>query len=52
MVSPDMRLSPVYSARANALRGQWRTADPIPHWLRVVCSHKLLVVVCLTLRIG
>jgi hypothetical protein len=35
MVIPDMRLSPVRSARANALRGQRRTADPIPDWLRV-----------------
>jgi hypothetical protein len=35
MVIPDMRLSPVCSARANALRGQRRTADPIPDWLRV-----------------
>ena len=32
---PDMRLSPVCSARANTLRGQRRTADPIPDWLRV-----------------
>jgi hypothetical protein len=29
MVIPDMRLSPVCSARATALRGQRRTADPI-----------------------
>ena len=35
MVIPDMRLSPVCSARANALRGQQRTADLIPDWLRV-----------------
>jgi hypothetical protein len=35
MVIPDMRLSPVCSARATALRGQRRTADPIPDWLRV-----------------
>jgi hypothetical protein len=35
MVIPDMRLSPVCSARANSLRGQQRTADPIPDWLRV-----------------
>jgi hypothetical protein len=35
MVIPDMRLSPVCSARANALRGQRRTADLIPDWLRV-----------------
>jgi hypothetical protein len=35
MVIPDMRLSPVCSARANALRGQQRTADPILDWLRV-----------------
>jgi hypothetical protein len=35
MVIPDVRLSPVCSARANALRGQRRTADLIPDWLRV-----------------
>jgi hypothetical protein len=35
MVIPDIRLSPVCSARANALRGQRRTADPIPNGLRV-----------------
>jgi hypothetical protein len=35
MVIPDMRLSPICSARANALRGQRRTADLIPDWLRV-----------------
>jgi hypothetical protein len=35
MVIPDMRLSPMCSARATALRGQRRTADPIPDWLRV-----------------
>ena len=35
MVIPEMRLSPVCSARVTALRGQRRTADPIPDWLRV-----------------
>jgi hypothetical protein len=30
---PDNRFSPVCSARAHALRGQRRTADPIPNWL-------------------
>ena len=35
MVIPDMRLSPVCSARATALQGQRRTADPVPDWLRV-----------------
>src|ERR1700685_2130362 len=35
MVIPDLRLSPVCSARASALRGQQRTAEPIPNWLRV-----------------
>jgi len=34
-VIPDLRLSPVCSARAKALRGQRRTADLIPDWLRV-----------------
>src|ERR1700757_617857 len=38
MVISDMRLSPVCSARANALRGQRRTADLIPDWLRVSTS--------------
>jgi len=35
MVIPDMRLSLICSARATALRGQRRTADHIPDWLRV-----------------
>ena len=34
-VVSDMRLTPKCPAGANALRGQRRTADPIPDWLRV-----------------
>src|SRR5277367_3902026 len=34
MVIPDVRSSPVCSARATALRGERRAADLVPDWLR------------------